>query len=263
MRRSAFPAAATFHGAIMHSHADAAMYFAHGGAWVKMIDTVSLASIIDSRLTIANVSGYHANLESELTTANVGELTNLYYTDTRSRGAISTTAGSRNYNSSTGVITIPETTAHISDTSAADGELYFSNARANLAIAANVHHSMKQHMVMALSAEGGDLATSANVLIFRAPEAMTLYKIPRISCNVAPDSAIEVGIQKNGTDIFTTNLTIDANETSSKTAATDAVLSSTPYLIADDDQITVDINSIGSTTKGSGLKLTLYYTVTE
>ena len=33
---SAFPSASTYHGAIAHSHADAAMYFAHGGVWTKM-----------------------------------------------------------------------------------------------------------------------------------------------------------------------------------------------------------------------------------
>lgn len=32
--QAAFPSAATSHGAIAHSHADGAMYFAHGGLWV-------------------------------------------------------------------------------------------------------------------------------------------------------------------------------------------------------------------------------------
>lgn len=33
---AAFPSASTWHGAIAHSHADGAMYFAHGGSWVKL-----------------------------------------------------------------------------------------------------------------------------------------------------------------------------------------------------------------------------------
>lgn len=33
---AAFPSAATWHGAIAHSHADGAMYFAHGGSWIKL-----------------------------------------------------------------------------------------------------------------------------------------------------------------------------------------------------------------------------------
>lgn len=33
---ASFPSATTWHGAIAHSHADGAMYFAHGGSWVKL-----------------------------------------------------------------------------------------------------------------------------------------------------------------------------------------------------------------------------------
>jgi hypothetical protein len=37
--QAAFPSASTYHGAVAHSHSDAAMYFAHGGSWVRMLDT--------------------------------------------------------------------------------------------------------------------------------------------------------------------------------------------------------------------------------
>ena len=36
--QAAFPSASTYHGAIAHSHADGAMYFAHGGSWVRMLN---------------------------------------------------------------------------------------------------------------------------------------------------------------------------------------------------------------------------------
>ena len=36
--QAAFPAASTSHGALAHSHADGAMFFAHGGVWVRMLD---------------------------------------------------------------------------------------------------------------------------------------------------------------------------------------------------------------------------------
>lgn len=36
--QAAFPSAATSHGALAHSHADGAMFFAHGGVWVRIID---------------------------------------------------------------------------------------------------------------------------------------------------------------------------------------------------------------------------------
>ena len=37
--QAAFPSASTYHGAVAHSHSDAAMYFAHGGSWVRILDT--------------------------------------------------------------------------------------------------------------------------------------------------------------------------------------------------------------------------------
>ena len=36
--QAAFPSASTSHGALAHSHADGAMFFAHGGVWVRMLD---------------------------------------------------------------------------------------------------------------------------------------------------------------------------------------------------------------------------------
>ena len=36
--QAAFPSAATYHGALAHSHADGAMFFAHGGVWVRILD---------------------------------------------------------------------------------------------------------------------------------------------------------------------------------------------------------------------------------
>jgi hypothetical protein len=36
--QAAFPSASTYHGALAHSHSDGAMFFAHGGSWVRLID---------------------------------------------------------------------------------------------------------------------------------------------------------------------------------------------------------------------------------
>jgi len=36
--QAAFPSAATYHGALAHSHADGAMYFAHSSVWVRILD---------------------------------------------------------------------------------------------------------------------------------------------------------------------------------------------------------------------------------
>lgn len=39
-----FPSATTYHGAIAHSHADGAMYFAHGGTWTELGNAAVLAA---------------------------------------------------------------------------------------------------------------------------------------------------------------------------------------------------------------------------
>jgi len=42
--QASFPNATTYHGAIAHSHADGAMYFAHGGNWVKLANDSQLSN---------------------------------------------------------------------------------------------------------------------------------------------------------------------------------------------------------------------------
>ena len=56
--------------------------------------------------------------------------TNLYFTNARARSAVSSTTGSAGYNSTTGVITIPSTTAHISE----GANLYYTDGRARAAV---------------------------------------------------------------------------------------------------------------------------------
>ncbi len=107
----------------------------------------------------------------------------------------------------------------------------------------------------AVSDETTDLTTGTAKLTFRMPHAMTLTAV-RANVNTAPTgSAITVDINEGGTSILSTKLSIDAAEKSSTTAATPAVISDAA--LADDAEITVDIDAIGSTTAGKGLKIWL------
>jgi hypothetical protein len=58
-----------------------------------------------------------------------------------------------------------------------------------------------------------------------------------------------------GSTILSTKLSIDASEKTSTTAAAAAVISDTA--LADDAEITIDIDQIGSSTAGKGLKIWL------
>lgn len=56
--QAAFPNAATYHGAIAHSHADNAMYYAHGGVWIKLLSTLdSINSLSDVNTTSVPAEG--------------------------------------------------------------------------------------------------------------------------------------------------------------------------------------------------------------
>jgi len=79
----------------------------------------------------------------------------------------------------------------------------------------------------------------------------------RASVTTAPTgSTLIVDINESGSTIMTTNkLSIDATEKTSETAATAPGI--TDSALADDAEITVDIDQIGSTVAGTGLKIYL------
>jgi len=108
---------------------------------------------------------------------------------------------------------------------------------------------------LAASDETTALTTGTAKVTFRAPCAMTLTAV-RASVTTAPvGSTIIVDINEGGNSILSTKLSIDASEKSSTTAVTPAVISDSS--IADDAEITIDIDQVGSTTAGAGLKVWL------
>ena len=110
--------------------------------------------------------------------------------------------------------------------------------------------------IVALSDETTDLTTGTAKAIFNMPFAMTLTGV-KANCTTAPVGAtIIVDINENGSTILSTKLSIDASETTSTSAASSAVISDTA--LANDAFISFDIDQIGSSTAGKGLKVTLY-----
>lgn len=113
----------------------------------------------------------------------------------------------------------------------------------------------KTAIPIAVSDELTALVSGVSKVSFRMPFGFTLTSA-RASVTTAPTgSVLTVDINKNGTSILSTKLTIDAGEKTSVTAATPAVISTAS--ISDDDEITIDIDSVGSTVAGSGLKVYL------
>lgn len=108
-------------------------------------------------------------------------------------------------------------------------------------------------LCVAASDETTNLTTGTAKVTFRMPFAMTVTGV-RASVNTAPTgSALVVDINDGGTSILSTKLSIDAGEKTSQTAATPPVISDSA--LADDAEITIDIDQIGSTVAGKGLKV--------
>ena len=105
---------------------------------------------------------------------------------------------------------------------------------------------------IACSDETTDLTTGTAKATFRMPYALTVTAV-RANVNTAPvGSTIIVDINDGAASILSTKLSIDASEKTSTTAATPPVISDSA--LADDAEITIDIDQIGSGTAGKGLK---------
>lgn len=133
-----------------------------------------------------------------------------------------------------------------------------NNELQNAVLAAGV--VVPEVIMVAASDETTDLTTGTAKITFRMPFAMTLTGV-RASVTTAPTGAnLVVDINEGGATLLSTKLSIDATETTSTTAATPAVISDTA--LADDAEMTIDIDQIGSTVAGAGLKVTLIGTRT-
>ena len=109
--------------------------------------------------------------------------------------------------------------------------------------------------IVACSDETTAITTGTAKVTFRAPYAFTLTAV-RASVTTAPTgSTIVIDINEAGVSVLSTKLSIDASEKTSTTAATAAVISDSA--IADDAEITIDFDQVGSTIAGAGVKVTL------
>lgn len=108
---------------------------------------------------------------------------------------------------------------------------------------------------LAASDETTALTTGTAKVTFRMPFAMTVSSV-RASLTTAQTSGniFTVDINEGGSSILSTKLTIDNTERTSVTAATSAVISDNA--LADDAEVTVDIDQIGDGT-AKGLKITI------
>lgn len=167
-----------------------------------------------------------------LSTNDIPEGTNLYYTVERARDAVGA---------------ILQDSASISLTYDDDGETITAEIIPD-------GHYHTESIIIAISDETTALTTGTKAT-FRMPYDFTLTAI-KASVTTAPTgAALIIDVKKNGTTIFSTKLSIDATEKTSVTAAAAAVLSTTAF--SSDDEISISIDQIGSGTAGAGAKVSM------
>lgn len=131
------------------------------------------------------------------------------------------------------------------------------NRKATLAVLKALLNDVE--IPIAVGDEGSALTTGISKVKFRLPFAMTVTSV-YASVGTAPTGAtviVDINEDTGGgpTSILSTKLSIDATEKDSSTASTAAVISDASLAI--NAEITIDIDQVGSTIAGAGLKVWL------
>ena len=152
------------------------------------------------------------------------------------------------------VITDPSTTTKRVRIDA--GTVSASNTRVLNMTDRDVHSNVFNEVILlACSDETTALTVGTGKVTFRCPFAFTITGVSASVTTAPVGSTIICDINEAGSTILSTKLSIDASEKTSTSAASAAVISDAN--IAADAEITVDIDQIGSSTAGAGLKVKL------
>lgn len=131
-----------------------------------------------------------------------------------------------------------------------------SNSKKKVTVGSLTGSVPTESLIIPVSDETTLVSTGTSVVTFRMPYAFTLSEV-RSSLTTAGSTSgtTTVDINESGTSILSTKLTIDAGEKTSTTAASTAVISDSS--IADDAEITIDIDSVSAGATETGLKVVL------
>lgn len=120
--------------------------------------------------------------------------------------------------------------------------------------------STKVVLPLALSDEDTLLTTGTSKVTYHMPAAFTLTDVVASVTTAPTGSNLIVDVNVDGASILSTKVSIDAGEETSLTAASQRVISAAA--MASGAKVTFDIDQIGSTIAGKGLKISLIGTWT-
>ena len=173
---------------------------------------------------------------------------------TASSGAWTSLAGSNNNRAH-----INFTGGTADKTTPVDGDLWYNTTAGTLNFydGSTTHDLIpKESLIVAVSDETTALTTGTGKITFRMPYAFTLTDV-RASLTTAGGTSgtTTIDINEGGVSVLSTKLTIDNTEKTSTTAATAVVISDSA--LADDSEITIDIDAITGGATEAGLKVYL------
>ena len=135
-------------------------------------------------------------------------------------------------------------------TATSNDTAYFSNI-----VLGTKELKSQMNLSFAVSDEITAITTGTDKLTIYAPYAFTLTEV-RASLSTSGSTSSQFDINVNGSTILSTKLTIDASEPTSATAAVPPVISTAA--IADNDKITIDIDTAGTAATGAKIYLIGY-----
>jgi len=121
---------------------------------------------------------------------------------------------------------------------------------------------IEETFIIAASDETTSLTTGDLKATFAAPFNFKITGVKGSVVETPAGSTLTVAIRRirsgSAVDVLSTNITIDPNEETSRTAATPPVINTSNDDINIDDIIAIDIDQIGSSRAGKGLKVTIF-----
>ena len=131
------------------------------------------------------------------------------------------------------------------------------NTRYSLAqVATGLKEHLVESFIVAASDETTAITAATDLATFRMPYAFTLTAVRASLTTAGTTSGVTtIDIHESGTTILSTKITIDYDETTSVTAATAPVISDAA--LANDAEMTIDVDGISGGGTEAGLKVTL------
>ena len=135
------------------------------------------------------------------------------------------------------------------------GVITFSDGGASLATVASLR---QESFIIAASDETTAITVATDLATFRMPYAFTLTAVRASLTTAGTTSGVTtIDIHESGTTILSTKITIDYDETTSEDAAVQPVIGGAGPALADDAQMTIDVDGISGGATEAGLKVTL------